>query len=54
MILSADATQSQVQRLLGVGAREYLTKPIDVGQFLAVIDAQLAAPSAGGAVQQAE
>ena len=54
VILSADATQSQVQRLLGVGAREYLTKPIDVSQFLAVVDAQLAEPSAGGTVQQAK
>jgi len=54
VILSADATQSQVQRLLGVGAREYLTKPIDVRQFLSVIDAQLAEPSTGGAVEQAQ
>ncbi len=51
VILSADATQSQVQRLLGVGAREYLTKPIDVREFLAVIDAQLAKPTGNGAGQ---
>lgn len=54
VILSADATQSQVQRLLGVGAREYLTKPIDVRQFLSVIDAQLAEPSGGGAIEQVQ
>jgi signal transduction histidine kinase/ActR/RegA family two-component response regulator len=42
VILSADATTSQVQRLLGVGAHEYLTKPIDVQEFLDVVDAALA------------
>ena len=52
VILSADATRSQVQRLLGVRAREYLTKPIDVRQFLDVIDAQLAEGSPDGAVEQ--
>ena len=41
VVLSAQATRSQVQRLLGVGAREYLTKPLDERQFLTVIDAQL-------------
>ena len=41
VILSAQATKSEVQRLLGVGAREYLTKPLDERQFLTVIDAQL-------------
>jgi CheY-like chemotaxis protein len=53
IILSADATPSQVQRLLGVGAREYLTKPLDVQQFLSVIDDQLAGRAAGGAVEKA-
>lgn len=41
VVLSAQATMSQVQRLLAVGAREYLTKPLDERQFLTVIDAQL-------------
>jgi CheY-like chemotaxis protein/anti-sigma regulatory factor (Ser/Thr protein kinase) len=55
IILSADATQSQAQRLLGAGAREYLTKPLDVHRFLSVIDEQLAGgPSGGGAVEQAQ
>jgi signal transduction histidine kinase/CheY-like chemotaxis protein len=52
LILSADASRSQVQRLLGVGARDYLTKPIDVRQFMDVIDAQLAGLSPGRAVEQ--
>jgi CheY-like chemotaxis protein/anti-sigma regulatory factor (Ser/Thr protein kinase) len=52
IILSADASRSQVQRLLGVGARDYLTKPIDVRQFMDVIDAQLAELSPGRAVEQ--
>ncbi|MBW3630303.1 MAG: response regulator, partial [Gemmatimonadetes bacterium] len=34
IILSADATPGQVQRFLMTGARAYLTKPIDVKQFL--------------------
>ena len=49
IILSADATRSQVQRLLGVGAREYLTKPLDVREFLTVIEEQLGGPSSNGA-----
>lgn len=38
VILSADATPSQISRLLERGARAYLTKPLDVKQFLAVVD----------------
>ncbi len=38
VILSADATPSQIERLLGAGARNYLTKPFDLDQFLTVID----------------
>jgi PAS domain S-box-containing protein len=34
IVLSADATPSQIQRLEQRGARAYLTKPIDVPQFL--------------------
>jgi CheY-like chemotaxis protein len=41
VVLSAQATRSQVQRLLGVGPREYLTKPLDELQFPTVLDAQL-------------
>jgi len=42
VILSADATPGQVKRLLEQGAREYLTKPLDVRQVLAVVDEALA------------
>lgn len=45
VILSADATQRQVQRLLAAGAHSYLTKPIDVRRLVATIDAILAAES---------
>ena len=45
VILSADATRSHAQRLLGVGAREYLTKPLDVREFLNVIEDQLDGPA---------
>jgi CheY-like chemotaxis protein len=37
-ILSADATAGQVERLRADGARHYLTKPLDVKQFFAVLD----------------
>jgi CheY-like chemotaxis protein len=33
VILSADATVSQIERLLSAGARTYLTKPLDVTEF---------------------
>lgn len=38
VVLSADATPSQIERLLAAGARNYLTKPFDIDPFLAVID----------------
>jgi CheY-like chemotaxis protein len=38
VILSANATPSQIERLLTAGARNYLTKPFDIDPFLAVID----------------
>jgi signal transduction histidine kinase len=41
VILSADANPRHVQRLRDAGARDYLTKPLDVGRFLAVLDATL-------------
>lgn len=39
VIISADATSRQIQRLRAAGARAYLTKPIDVGEFFRVIEA---------------
>jgi PAS domain S-box-containing protein len=41
IILSADATASQIERLLTAGAREYLTKPLDVPVFLNTLDTLL-------------
>jgi CheY-like chemotaxis protein len=38
VVLSANAIGSQIERLLAAGARNYLTKPFDLDQFLAVID----------------
>lgn len=38
VVVSADATPGQVDRLLGSGAMLFLTKPIDVEEFLAVLD----------------
>ncbi|MFL6541322.1 MAG: ATP-binding protein [Chthoniobacterales bacterium] len=33
MVISADATARQIQRLLAAGAQRYLTKPIDLAEF---------------------
>ena len=41
VILSADATPGQNLRFLDAGAYDYLTKPLDLGRLLGVIDAVL-------------
>ena len=38
VIVSADATPRQIERLRADGARDYLTKPVDVKKFLALVD----------------
>ena len=38
VVISADATVRQIQRLMAAGARSYLTKPLDIGEFFRVID----------------
>lgn len=38
VVISADATAAQIERLLTTGARSYLTKPIDVKEFLVTVD----------------
>ena len=38
VIISADVTSGQVQELLDTGAAAYLTKPLDVQEFLMVVD----------------
>lgn len=37
VVISADATPGSVERLLRSGARAYLTKPLDVDEFLGVV-----------------
>lgn len=37
IVVSADATPSQVEQLLGDGAKAYLTKPLDVKRFVEVL-----------------
>ena len=37
VVVSADATPGQVERLRGEGAQEYLTKPLDVRRLLEVL-----------------
>jgi CheY-like chemotaxis protein len=38
VIISADATPGQVERLLAAGAADYLTKPFDVAHLLGLVD----------------
>jgi PAS domain S-box-containing protein len=38
VVVSADATAGQIQRLLAAGATQYLTKPLDVAQLLEILD----------------
>jgi signal transduction histidine kinase len=38
VIISADATHNQIQRLLSMGATAYLTKPLDVKRFVQLIE----------------
>jgi CheY-like chemotaxis protein len=41
VVVSADATSGQIERLRRSGARDYLTKPLDVKRFLDVLDSTL-------------
>jgi PAS domain S-box-containing protein len=43
VVISADATAGRIDRLLQAGAHAYLTKPLDMDEFLAVVDGVLAA-----------
>ena len=38
VVISADATASQIDRLMKAGAMAYLTKPLDVVEFFRVVD----------------
>jgi PAS domain S-box-containing protein len=44
IVTSADATPKQRKRLIAAGATEYLSKPLDVKRFLAVVDESLGIP----------
>ena len=44
VVLSADATERQVERLLAMGVRDYLTKPFDVKRLREVIEESLSRP----------
>lgn len=41
VIVSADATPGQIQRGLAAGAREYLTKPLQVKHFMEIVEKSL-------------
>jgi PAS domain S-box-containing protein len=45
IMLSADATKSQIDKLMVAGASDYLTKPLDVDRFLKAIETHLQAGS---------
>lgn len=49
VVLSADATPGQIRKLLGAGAVDYLTKPLEVRRFLDTVDKILAERSLGHA-----
>jgi CheY-like chemotaxis protein len=38
VVISGDATASQIERLLSAGARNYVTKPFSIQPFLTVVD----------------
>lgn len=42
IVISADATPSQIERMLAAGAHNYLTKPFDIRRFLCMFDEVLA------------
>jgi PAS domain S-box-containing protein len=41
VVMSADATESRITRLLGAGAHDYITKPLDIRRFLEVVEGVL-------------
>ena len=43
VMISADATPGQIDRMLAAGANDYLSKPFDIGHFLVVLDNCIAA-----------
>ena len=43
IVLSADVTPSQIEKMLQAGARNYVTKPFDIKRLLCLVDETLAA-----------
>ena len=41
IVVSADATQARITQAIAAGATHYLTKPVNVPQFLAALDEML-------------
>jgi DNA-binding response OmpR family regulator len=41
VVVSADVGSEQIERVLAAGAREYLTKPLGMARFRAVVDSLL-------------
>lgn len=38
VVISADAMPKQIIKMLQLGAKDYLTKPLDISAFLRVLD----------------
>jgi signal transduction histidine kinase/FixJ family two-component response regulator/CHASE3 domain sensor protein len=51
-ILSADATAGQISRLLEAGARDYLTKPLDVRRFIDLLETTIPSSELSAQEQQ--
>ena len=47
VVLSADATPGRIEQVLGSGAHDYLTKPLELDRFSGVVDGLLPARRAG-------
>jgi PAS domain S-box-containing protein len=45
IVVSADATKRQINRLMSAGAAHYLTNPLDITKFFSVLDTTTAAPN---------
>lgn len=41
LIVSADAMPGQIKKMLQLGAREYITKPLDINMFLKAVDSYI-------------
>jgi CheY-like chemotaxis protein len=41
VVVSADATDRSLKKLIALGANAYVTKPLDISRFLSVVDEAL-------------